>query len=501
MNGKREFGDYQTPAMFAQRVCDYLKNKKKIKPSIIIEPTCGRGSFIKASLAFDAEEIIGIEINEGYCDECRKSFLDDRVTIINADFFGYNLHKHVDGAREVLVIGNPPWVTNSELSALGSNNLPNKTNFKRLNGLDAITGSGNFDICEYMILQIVESLKNENATIAMLCKTSVARNVFVELKRTNICFSECETLEFDASKVFGINASACVLVIKLAKDEVSPDICHVYDFDNGIMERPSFGFIDNNFYSNIEQDALNYEGKSEFEWRQGVKHDCSKIMELRLEDNNYINGRNEIVDLEDTIVFPLIKSSMFKKPLINQFDRYVIVTQKKAREDTSALEQLVPKTWDYLNANKSAFDNRRSSIYRGAPAFSMFGVGDYSYSKYKVGVSGFYKKPLFSVLYTDSGKPVMTDDTSYFICFEEYEMAYVAMLVLNSNKVQSFLKSIAFLDSKRPYTKKVLGRISFKKVMQDVTYSDLKSTEKVLDLDSYLTLDMLDRFILLSPLQ
>ena len=48
---------------------------------------------------------------------------------------------------DILILGNPPWVTNSELSSLNSNNLPKKTNFKELNGLDAITGKGNFDIC------------------------------------------------------------------------------------------------------------------------------------------------------------------------------------------------------------------------------------------------------------------------------------------------------------------------------------------------------------------
>ena len=33
-----------------------------------------------------------------------------------------------------------------------------------------------------------------------------------------------------------------------------------------------------------------------------------------------------------------------------------------------------------------------------------------SYSRYKVGVSGFYKQPLFSVLDSDDEKPVMTDE-------------------------------------------------------------------------------------------
>lgn len=42
----------------------------------------------------------------------------------------------------------------------------------------------------------------------------------------------------------------------------------------------------------------------------------------------------------------------------------------------------------------------------------MFGIGDYSFAPYKVALSGFYKKPLFCLLY--ASKPVMTDDTAYF---------------------------------------------------------------------------------------
>lgn len=60
-------------------------------------------------------------------------------------------------------------------------------------------------------------------------------------------------------------------------------------------------------------------------------------------------------------------------------------------------------------------------------------------------------------------KPVMTDDTSYFICFPTYDIAYVAMLILNSRRVQQFLFTIAFLDAKRPYTKKCLKELIFTK--------------------------------------
>lgn len=124
----------------------------------------------------------------------------------------------------------------------------------------------------------------------------------------------------------------------------------------------------------------------------------------------------------------------------------------------------------------------------------MFGIGSYSYSKYKTGISGFYKKPLFSVLFSPSGKPVMTDDTSYFICFGTYNMAYVAMLLLNSNPVQDFLVSIAFLDAKRPYTKNVLKRLDFKKILSIVQYEELKRTEKNLGLKDYITIQMYKDF-------
>ena len=88
----------------------------------------------------------------------------------------------------------------------------------------------------------------------------------------------------------------------------------------------------------------------------------------------------------------------------------------------------------------------------------------------------------------------MTDDTSYFICFDSYDMAYTAMLLLNSKKVQGFLTSIAFLDAKRPYTKKVLERIDFFKIVNSLTFDELARTEQDLDLPCYVSLSMDDDF-------
>jgi len=494
MNGKREYGDYQTPIDFAVKICHYLKDYRHIKPSAIVEPTCGVGNFLKSSLLFEASEYYGIEINPEYCEICRNSINDDKVTIINSDFFSFSSKALIQDKRQILIVGNPPWVTNSTLSVLNSDNLPIKANFKGLKGIDAITGASNFDICEYIILQLINEYTDTNTVISMLCKTSVARNIFKELKRNCIAFSSCDILEFDASKIFGINANACVLVIQLSDKPTSSDICNVYDFEYPKVVKSQFGYFNGQLYSKLNTDTENFGGRCCFEWRQGVKHDCSKIMELTLQNGILHNGQKEVVQIEDGIVFPLIKSSMFKAPIIHNFSKFVIVTQKKVREATEHLKQEVPKTWKYLYNNIEQFENRKSSIYHGAPPFSMFGVGDYAYSKYKVGVSGFYKHPLFSVLYSDDNKPVMTDDTSYFICFDNYDMAYVAMLLLNSVSVQKFIASIAFLDAKRPYTKKVLERIDFDKIVNSLTIGDLAQTEQELKLPYYVTLPMYETF-------
>lgn len=497
MNGnalKKEYGDYQTPLNFAHDICLYLKNQMGINPHIILEPTCGIGNFICASIDVfkSADKIYGIEINKDYCNRSAKALTDQRVKIVCDDFFTCKTKDVVKDTENILILGNPPWATNSEISI----NLPPKTNFKKLSGTDAITGASNFDICEYIILKLVEEFKHTNATIAMLCKTSVARNVFIEMSKQNIGADCVKIINFDAGKIFGVSTSACLFVISFSENGAVCGECQISD-----IERPNVttGIIrySGGALTNTAANVCDLDGYCRPEWRQGVKHDCSSIMELKkVGSMSYMNKNKEIVELEDSLIFPLMKSSNFKKAIIkDNFEKYVIVTQKKARADTSYISHFAPLTWKYLQENKEMFDNRKSSIYNGAPLFSMFGVGEYSYAKYKVGISGFYKKPLFSLLYNENDikTPIMLDDTSYFISFDEYDTAYICMLLLNCEKVREFLYSISFKDAKRPYTKKVLQRLDLKKCVDNISIDDLIKTEKTLNLSAYANKELYDK--------
>src|SRR5437868_1038227 len=64
---RTEFGDFQTNLKLAKEISLFLNNSS-VNPKIIVEPTCGKGSFIIASLQTfkRVEKIIGVEIYKPY---------------------------------------------------------------------------------------------------------------------------------------------------------------------------------------------------------------------------------------------------------------------------------------------------------------------------------------------------------------------------------------------------------------------------------------------------
>src|SRR5207249_9257440 len=149
---KVEFGDFQTPPHLARDVCELLL-RRGVRPSSILEPNCGSGSFVLACLESfpSAQTVIGVDISSSYV-EALQSLLHLRplpayARVFHGDFYTTDWNRLLRKlADPLLVVGNPPWVTNAGLSAIGSSNLPQKTNFQKYAGLDAITGKSNFDI-------------------------------------------------------------------------------------------------------------------------------------------------------------------------------------------------------------------------------------------------------------------------------------------------------------------------------------------------------------------
>lgn len=465
---KVEYGDFQTPLVLAEKVCRKLI-ELGVRPNIVVEPTCGLGNFIEAaSNSFPAaNKILGIEINSNYLEAIEKSekFLyDDRIEIRCEDFFYLDWSSLIGSSnKEILVIGNFPWVTNSQQGSIDGTNLPTKTNFQNHNGLDAITGKSNFDISEWMLIQVVKCLQKCDGSLAMLCKTSVSRKIlsYIHSQKLNLAYSA--TYKIDSQKYFNVNVDACLFFCKFYSNSKNY-FCDV--FEN--LETSNYyriGYWNNILVKDLvtfEKLENLYDSKSALKWRSGIKHDCASVMEFRRIDNTLINGLGEVVDIEETYVFPLLKGSYIAQNQTKATDRYILVTQKFVGEPTENIRDIAPKTWEYLEKYEKLLEKRKSKIYKNNPRFSIFGVGSYTFAPWKIAICGLYKKLDFRLVGKIADKPIIFDDTVYFLSFDDESVASKIFKILTSNQAKDFYSSLIFWDEKRPIKSSVLNSLNLK---------------------------------------
>jgi len=473
---RRELGDFQTPLPLVKLVLDCLSRSGK-QWARAIEPTCGQGNFVKGllDLAAPPREIQAIELQQDYLEELEKFGYEGsstRVILKNVDIFRLNFQRDLQWCEtgSLLVVGNPPWVTNAELGTLGSGNLPAKANIKRLRGIAAMTGESNFDIAEAIWLKLIRELTVEQPTIALLCKTSVARNVLQFAFDQQLPVTDASLWLIDAKKWFGAAVDACLFCVQIGTGErcyeadIYPDLCAIESIS-------TLGIVGNQLVNDMKsyQAVQSIDGSFPLAWRQGLKHDAASVMELtRDAAGQFSNKLGESVLIEPTHLYPLVKSSdLFNGP-VDRSQKMVIVTQAVLGEDTRALKYTAPLLWNYLMAHYETFARRKSSIYTRQPPFAMFGIGDYAFAPYKVAISGLHKTPRFRAIGPIDGRPVMLDDTCYFIpCYSSMAAAFLASL-LNYPTCLDFIKAIVFIDAKRPITKKVLQRVDLRALFAQV---------------------------------
>ena len=470
-----EYGDFQTNQTLADQVTKKIQ-ANKTDPKIVIEPTCGKGNFILAVLnTFEnVEKIYGIEIQRKYIWQAKFNILDyflqnpkrikPEIHIIHSNIFNFNYHpiKSIIGEKELLIVGNPPWVTNSTLSAMDSNNLPNKSNFKQHKGLDAMTGKGNFDIAEYITLDLLRNFGQFDGNMAFVVKITVIKNFLYVLPKHKLPIANLKKENIDSKKEFDVSVDASLFSCQLNKETECS--CQESDFYTS-ETKCNFGWKNGKFLSDFSGINIDIDGISPFEWRQGVKHDCSKVMELESDGDSFSNKLGEKFKIENDLVYPLLKSSDLKIKCAEPTQKKIIITQKYVGQNTSYIQKH-PLTFEYLNNHIDHFRKRKSSIYKGKCDFSIFGIGDYSFKPYKIAISGLYKTFHFCLVKPQDEKPVMLDDTCYYIGFDTLEHAEYVWNLLNTEIVADFLKSISFKDSKRMITKDILMRIDLRKVAQ-----------------------------------
>ena len=408
--------------------------------------------------------MVGVERNADYAESARAALSHHTAggSVVEADFFGFDWPALLTQLPDpLLVVGNPPWVTKAALSSLESTNVPEKSNARRHTGLDALTGKSNFDISEWMLLRLLGWLNGRHATLAMLCKTTVARKVLASAWKDDLSLGAARMYRLNAMSHFGAAVDACLLVVRFAPSSLGRD-CEVRDLDapDG-APITTFGYRDGTLVANTAHHERwkHLAGTSRRRWRSGIKHDCGAVMELREEHGRLENGLGDVVEIEPAFLYPMLKTSEVAASPTPRPSRWMLVPQTSIGEDTAAIRERAPLTWAYLTKHAAALDRRGSSIYRGRPPFSIFGVGDYSFAPWKVVISGFYKRLDFRVVGPHRDKPVVLDDLSYFLACDSRQDAETLAALLNSEPARQFYEAFVFWDAKRPVTIEVLSRL------------------------------------------
>ena len=272
----------------------------------------------------------------------------------------------------------------------------------------------------------------------------------------------------DAARWFGAAVDACLFQVKLGSPERLRQV-PVYEKLAATHPESMMSFArgwliaDGDAYSS----SSFADGACPLTWRQGVKHDAASVMELMREPSTgrLTNGAGEILDVEPRFVYPLVKGSDLGRDPGALPDRAVLVTQQRIGENTVGLARLAPRFWSYLEAHSASFTKRGSSIYRGGPPFAMFGIGPYSFSPFKIAAGGLHKQPRFRALGPREGKPVMLDDTCYFLPCSSGPVAAVLAALCNDPITLAFLRSASFKSAKRPITKALLQRIDLPAIL------------------------------------
>ncbi len=452
-----EYGDFQTPDSLARRVMERFKRGGFV-PASIFEPTCGVGNLLVVALETYPQALgVGLEINAAYASRAAARLMG-RAEVRQADFFGVDIKEFVSNLNApTLIVGNPPWVTNSAIGAVGGSNLPKKTNAEGLSGSDARTGKSNFDISEAILLRLLEGVQGTQNALCVIVKTSVARKLLRHAAQRQWRIQSVAMYAIDAKKEFNAAVDASVLILSGTYGPADYQ-CQVY----GSLEAKHPGKTITVSNGLLIADAAAYAqskrfiGKTHLTWRSGIKHDCASVMELRIQDEgSFENGLGERPLLEADYLYPMLKSSdLGNRRLAARL--MMVVPQTFIGEPTEPLRWTAPLTWAYLNAHREALGRRGSSIYRNNPEFSIFGVGPYSFAPWKVAISGLYKSLEFALIAPSSHKPVVMDDTCYFLACDTEAKARVLHTLLRTPEATDALNALIFWDEKRPITKERL---------------------------------------------
>jgi hypothetical protein len=205
----------------------------------------------------------------------------------------------------------------------------------------------------------------------------------------------------------------------------------------------------------VGEDAENRAlGECEHDIRHGVKDDAKDV---------YSIDREQLDELEHDHVYPYIRSKHVVKYGLFGHDLHLVPIEKANEDNEAELRNDCPRTYEYLASNEQALEDRSSAWLDEGTFYNVFGLGEYTWSEYKVVWCRLGFKPHFAVVSTvddeDLGeKTVVPGDHCMFISTDDRDEAHFLCGLLNSSPYQKSIETIAS-EGKSGLSKTVISKL------------------------------------------
>ncbi len=403
----------------------------------LIDPTCGQGAFFIALMDMfkekeetckniGLERLFGVEINPDDKNIFLKSFYErfkirfPENNFVTKDFMDYSKQERFD-----IAVGNPPWANFTDLPQELKNNL--KQDFIKYglvtNKKNVLLGGSRIDIAALIIQKCMQNHLTHNGLAYFYSPMSIFFNEGAHMnfrpktgKDSNFCVAEI--IRFDKTSVFE-NISTQYGIIALKKNTKQKNIIPLTKINNENVKdslycRTSadgsawFMTKTNDKTKQLEKIKV----KPHQIPRQGMNSaGLNKIFILECVSNKnenlsktelFTNGLGETQEISTEFILPLMNGNLFGNSKANQ-RRFILCLHDKNGQaiDNEEINKL-PYVKKYLEKHKLAMQNRKGILIQAQIAkgkyWSLFGVGSYSFSKYKIAWESMGKKKFNAVV-------------------------------------------------------------------------------------------------------
>ena len=511
-----QLGEYYTPRGVAELSVGEL-DVEDYESETFLDPGCGSGIFLSASIDAKREQladtlppaelvetitdtVYGIDLNPVAVKSAKLSyllallpvleeadiddlelpvFLTDALRLTREDrieFDGDSLDLGVDH-----LIGNPPWITWGNLSEsvrdAWRERYVDELNLLPHRGVERRLGHANDDISVSFVWVCIHRYLAEGGDASFVLKRDIMKGPAGRLFRTQqvgsrpVCVRHVH--DFNRLRPFGDDVGVHSAIYTLDAD-LDPEFPVETDSWKRGEEKPSFATVealretlrheetgmvpvdeDDPSSSWVRADAESRAlGECDQEIRHGLKDDAKAVYSIDPE---------QLDELEHDHVYPYIRSKHVVKYGLFGHDRHLVPIRKANQDNETELQNNCPKTYDYLESNREALEDRSSTWLESGTFYNVFGLGEYTWAEYKVVWCRLGFKPHFAVVSTVDDeelgeKTVVPGDHFMFISTDDQYEAHFLCALLNSSVYQKSIEGIAS-EGKSSLSKSVISKL------------------------------------------